>query len=169
MLWIFFSGHPRFFNQLSSGLDIIGLAGEWLTSTANTNMWVFPSLRSSCQQHVCLCYIYASVSAAQRLCKGFVWALWAGGAVFLSGLYRVMSLNAVTGPLASGCVRLHIDQPVESHVLPLQCAISRANWTRAVLSDISVWWVAHAECKGALQRNVSIDCVDTLRGFFVPI
>lgn len=34
------SGHPRFFNQLSSGLDIIGLAGEWLTSTANTNMWV---------------------------------------------------------------------------------------------------------------------------------
>ena len=31
-------GHPRFFNQLSTGLDIIGLAGEWLTSTANTNM-----------------------------------------------------------------------------------------------------------------------------------
>uniref|UniRef100_A0A8C1XJI2 Glutamate decarboxylase 1b n=1 Tax=Cyprinus carpio TaxID=7962 RepID=A0A8C1XJI2_CYPCA len=27
------TGHPRFFNQLSSGLDIIGLAGEWLTST----------------------------------------------------------------------------------------------------------------------------------------
>lgn len=37
---LFFLGHPRFFNQLSSGLDIIGLAGEWLTSTANTNMWV---------------------------------------------------------------------------------------------------------------------------------
>ncbi|KAK3574678.1 hypothetical protein QTP86_012451 [Hemibagrus guttatus] len=32
------TGHPRFFNQLSTGLDIIGLAGEWLTSTANTNM-----------------------------------------------------------------------------------------------------------------------------------
>uniref|UniRef100_A0A672T694 Glutamate decarboxylase 1 n=1 Tax=Sinocyclocheilus grahami TaxID=75366 RepID=A0A672T694_SINGR len=32
------TGHPRFFNQLSSGLDIIGLAGEWLTSTANTNI-----------------------------------------------------------------------------------------------------------------------------------
>ncbi|KAJ8337024.1 hypothetical protein SKAU_G00382440 [Synaphobranchus kaupii] len=35
------TGHPRFFNQLSSGLDIIGLAGEWLTSTANTNMFTF--------------------------------------------------------------------------------------------------------------------------------
>uniref|UniRef100_A0A8C6L2J8 Glutamate decarboxylase 1b n=2 Tax=Nothobranchius furzeri TaxID=105023 RepID=A0A8C6L2J8_NOTFU len=35
------TGHPRFFNQLSSGLDIIGLAGEWLTSTANTNMFTY--------------------------------------------------------------------------------------------------------------------------------
>ncbi|XP_019345864.2 glutamate decarboxylase 1 isoform X1 [Alligator mississippiensis] len=32
------TGHPRYFNQLSSGLDIIGLAGEWLTATANTNI-----------------------------------------------------------------------------------------------------------------------------------
>jgi len=32
------AGHPRFFNQLSTGLDVIGLAGEWLTSAANTNM-----------------------------------------------------------------------------------------------------------------------------------
>ncbi|XP_047662342.1 glutamate decarboxylase 1 isoform X1 [Tachysurus fulvidraco] len=35
------TGHPRFLNQLSSGLDIIGLAGEWLTSTANTNIFTF--------------------------------------------------------------------------------------------------------------------------------
>ncbi|CAL8343415.1 unnamed protein product [Merluccius merluccius] len=35
------TGHPRFFNQLSSGLDLIGLAGEWLTSTANTNMFTY--------------------------------------------------------------------------------------------------------------------------------
>lgn len=32
------TGHPRFFNQLSTGLDIIALAGDWLSSTANTNM-----------------------------------------------------------------------------------------------------------------------------------
>uniref|UniRef100_A0A674BYQ9 Glutamate decarboxylase 1 n=1 Tax=Salmo trutta TaxID=8032 RepID=A0A674BYQ9_SALTR len=35
------TGHPRFFNQLSTGLDIIGLSGEWLTSTANTNMFTY--------------------------------------------------------------------------------------------------------------------------------
>jgi len=35
------TGHPRFFNQLSSGLDTIALAGEWLTATANTNMFTY--------------------------------------------------------------------------------------------------------------------------------
>ncbi|KAL3054317.1 hypothetical protein OYC64_006611 [Pagothenia borchgrevinki] len=35
------TGHPRFLNQLSSGLDVIGVAGEWLTSAANTNMFTY--------------------------------------------------------------------------------------------------------------------------------
>lgn len=35
------SGHPRFLNQLSTGLDIFSMAGEWLTATANTNMFTF--------------------------------------------------------------------------------------------------------------------------------
>lgn len=34
-------GHPYFFNQLSSGLDIVSMAGEWLTATANTNMFTY--------------------------------------------------------------------------------------------------------------------------------
>jgi glutamate decarboxylase len=32
------TGHPRFFNQISCGLDLVSMAGEWLTATANTNM-----------------------------------------------------------------------------------------------------------------------------------
>ncbi|GFT07863.1 glutamate decarboxylase [Nephila pilipes] len=35
------TGHPHFFNQLSSGLDVVGMAGEWLTATANTNMFTY--------------------------------------------------------------------------------------------------------------------------------
>ncbi|XP_043921106.1 glutamate decarboxylase 1-like isoform X2 [Protopterus annectens] len=35
------TGHPRFFNQLTTGLDIVGLAGEWLTATANTNIFTY--------------------------------------------------------------------------------------------------------------------------------
>ena len=34
-------GHPRFFNQLSCGLDVTSLAGEWLTATANTNLFTY--------------------------------------------------------------------------------------------------------------------------------
>ncbi|KRY30345.1 Glutamate decarboxylase 1 [Trichinella spiralis] len=32
------TGHPRFFNQLSTGLDLISMIGEWLTATVNTNI-----------------------------------------------------------------------------------------------------------------------------------
>uniref|UniRef100_A0A1I8FFF5 Glutamate decarboxylase 1 n=1 Tax=Macrostomum lignano TaxID=282301 RepID=A0A1I8FFF5_9PLAT len=35
------TGHPRFFNQLSSGLDVIAMAGEWLTAATNTNMFTY--------------------------------------------------------------------------------------------------------------------------------
>lgn len=37
----FFAGHPHFFNQLSTGLDLVSMAGEWLTATANTNMFTY--------------------------------------------------------------------------------------------------------------------------------
>ncbi|XP_046398410.1 glutamate decarboxylase [Ischnura elegans] len=35
------TGHPWFFNQLSCGLDVVSMAGEWLTATANTNMFTY--------------------------------------------------------------------------------------------------------------------------------
>ncbi|KAI1289556.1 Glutamate decarboxylase [Halotydeus destructor] len=35
------TGHPHYFNQISCGLDIVSMAGEWLTATANTNMFTY--------------------------------------------------------------------------------------------------------------------------------
>ncbi|CEF66150.1 Glutamate decarboxylase 1 [Strongyloides ratti] len=35
------TGHPRFFNQNFSGLDIICMAGEWATATTNTSMYTY--------------------------------------------------------------------------------------------------------------------------------
>nr|WDE40210.1 glutamate decarboxylase-like protein [Schizocardium californicum] len=35
------TAHPRFFNQLSSGLDTLSLAGEWLTAAVNTNIFTY--------------------------------------------------------------------------------------------------------------------------------
>uniref|UniRef100_A0A914VWI9 Glutamate decarboxylase n=1 Tax=Plectus sambesii TaxID=2011161 RepID=A0A914VWI9_9BILA len=35
------TGHPRFFNQISCGLDLVSMVGEWLTATCNTNMFTY--------------------------------------------------------------------------------------------------------------------------------
>uniref|UniRef100_A0A6A7G8R8 Glutamate decarboxylase-like n=1 Tax=Hirondellea gigas TaxID=1518452 RepID=A0A6A7G8R8_9CRUS len=35
------TGHPRFMNQLSCGLEVISLGGEWLTAAANINMFTY--------------------------------------------------------------------------------------------------------------------------------
>lgn len=35
------TGHPRYMNQLSCGLDMITLAADWLISTANTNAFTY--------------------------------------------------------------------------------------------------------------------------------
>lgn len=35
------TGHPHFFNQLSTGVDVVGVAGAWLSATANTNMFTY--------------------------------------------------------------------------------------------------------------------------------
>ncbi len=35
------SGHPRFINQLTQGVDIISLVGEIITSSVNANMFTY--------------------------------------------------------------------------------------------------------------------------------
>jgi len=36
-----FLGHPRFINQLSQGVDMISLIGEFITSSVNANMFTY--------------------------------------------------------------------------------------------------------------------------------
>lgn len=35
------TAHPRNFNQISQGLDLISLVGEWVTAATNTNMFTY--------------------------------------------------------------------------------------------------------------------------------
>lgn len=35
------TGHPHYVSRLSTGLDIVGLAGEWITAAANSNMGTY--------------------------------------------------------------------------------------------------------------------------------
>ncbi len=40
-IFILFLAHPRFYNQIFSGIDPAGLAGQFLTATVNTSMYTF--------------------------------------------------------------------------------------------------------------------------------
>merc|ERR1712127_32835 len=35
------TAHPRNFNQISQGVDLVSLVGEWITATTNTNMFTY--------------------------------------------------------------------------------------------------------------------------------
>ncbi|GFS16193.1 glutamate decarboxylase [Elysia marginata] len=35
------TGHPHFLNQLSTGVDVVGVAGAWLAAAVNTNMFTY--------------------------------------------------------------------------------------------------------------------------------
>ncbi|RUS91222.1 hypothetical protein EGW08_001028, partial [Elysia chlorotica] len=35
------TGHPHFLNQLSTGVDVVGVAGTWLAAAVNTNMFTY--------------------------------------------------------------------------------------------------------------------------------
>ncbi|KAK3725736.1 hypothetical protein RRG08_012818 [Elysia crispata] len=35
------TGHPHFLNQLSTGVDVVGVAGTWLAASVNTNMFTY--------------------------------------------------------------------------------------------------------------------------------
>ncbi|XP_055860975.1 glutamate decarboxylase 1-like [Biomphalaria glabrata] len=35
------TGHPHFLNQLSTGIDVVGVAGAWTASAANTNLFTY--------------------------------------------------------------------------------------------------------------------------------
>jgi glutamate decarboxylase len=39
--FVFLKGHPRFFNQLFAGVDIVALVGDWLSSVTNTSVYTF--------------------------------------------------------------------------------------------------------------------------------
>ncbi|XP_030629393.1 glutamate decarboxylase 1 [Chanos chanos] len=80
------TGHPRFFNQLSSGLDIVGLAGEWLTSTANTNLITY---------EISPVFLLMEEVLLQKMCGIIGWSEEEGDGVFspggtMSNLYSVL-------------------------------------------------------------------------------
>ncbi|CAF1259595.1 unnamed protein product [Didymodactylos carnosus] len=86
------SGHPRFINQLSQGLDMLSLAAEIITSTTNSNMFTYEVAPVyNCMEETVLRYM-------RELCgwKNGDGVLAPGGAV--SNLYAVLTARHYAYP-----------------------------------------------------------------------
>ncbi|CAF2354770.1 unnamed protein product [Rotaria sp. Silwood2] len=93
------SGHPRFINQLSQGVDIISLVGEIITASINANMFtyevapVFNLMEESILAHM---RQYCGWSNENSLLKNGDGVLAPGGA--LSNLYAVLAARHYAYP-----------------------------------------------------------------------
>ncbi|WAR04442.1 DCE1-like protein, partial [Mya arenaria] len=86
------TAHPHFLNQLSTGIDIIGLAAEWVTAAANTNMFTY---------EIAPVFTLMEETVLQRMKQLIGWsdgdAIFApGGAI--SNLYGLMVARHVADP-----------------------------------------------------------------------
>uniref|UniRef100_A0A183C478 Glutamate decarboxylase 1 n=1 Tax=Globodera pallida TaxID=36090 RepID=A0A183C478_GLOPA len=80
------TGHPRFFNQISCGLDLVAMAGEWLTATSNTNMFTY---------EISPVFILMEKEVTQRMVELIGWPN-GGDAVFSPGgaIANMYAMNA---------------------------------------------------------------------------
>ncbi|XP_052253177.1 glutamate decarboxylase 1-like [Dreissena polymorpha] len=86
------TAHPRFLNQLSTGIDIIGLAGEWVTAAANTNMFTY---------EIAPVFTLMEETVLQRMKQLIGWsdgdAIFAPGGA-MSNLYAVLTARHLVCP-----------------------------------------------------------------------
>uniref|UniRef100_A0A7E5A0A1 Glutamate decarboxylase 1 n=1 Tax=Panagrellus redivivus TaxID=6233 RepID=A0A7E5A0A1_PANRE len=81
------TGHPRFFNQISCGLDLVSMAGEWLTATANTNMFTY---------EISPVFILMEKEVIRRMIDLIGWGPDQGDAIFTPGgaIANMYAVNA---------------------------------------------------------------------------
>ncbi len=95
----FLTGHPRFINQLSQGVDMISLVGEIITSSVNTNMFtyevapVFNLMEESVLAHMRQCCGWSNDESSSKNGDG---VLAPGGAI--SNLYAVLAARQYAFP-----------------------------------------------------------------------
>ncbi|EPY82719.1 glutamate decarboxylase 1-like protein [Camelus ferus] len=89
------TGHPRYFNQLSSGLDVIGLAGEWLTATANTNIKTFGYTKIRFTYEIAPVFTVMETVLLKKMCDIIGWGETEADGIFspggsISNLYGIL-------------------------------------------------------------------------------
>ncbi|VDK81477.1 unnamed protein product [Onchocerca ochengi] len=125
------TGHPRFFNQISCGLDLVSLAGEWLTATANTNMFTY---------EIAPVFILMEKEVANKMAELIGWqnsdAIFApGGAI--SNLY---AMNAARHARFPRC------KPLGQSDLPVLCAFTSEDSHYSIKGAAAVMGIGTDNC-----------------------
>lgn len=105
------TGHPRFFNQISCGLDLISMAGEWLTATCNTNMFTY---------EISPVFILMEKEVIRRMIQLIGWPDGEGDAIFSPG-------GAIANMYAMNAARHRIfprAKPLGMNSVPTLCAFT---------------------------------------------
>ncbi|VDK70644.1 unnamed protein product [Litomosoides sigmodontis] len=125
------TGHPRFFNQISCGLDLISMAGEWLTATANTNMFTY---------EIAPVFILMEKEVTKKMAELIGWqdsdAIFApGGAI--SNLY---AMNAARHSRFPRC------KPLGQSDLPTLCAFTSEDSHYSIKGAAAVMGIGTDNC-----------------------
>uniref|UniRef100_A0A8C1YWV3 Zgc:163121 n=1 Tax=Cyprinus carpio TaxID=7962 RepID=A0A8C1YWV3_CYPCA len=161
------TGHPRFFNQLSTGLDIIGLAGEWLTSTANTNMFTY---------EISPVFILMEEVVLRKMHSIIGWPEEDGDGIFcpggtMSNLYSVLLARFHLFPVVkthgmSAIPRLALF--TSAHVHNLIIVSSTLSGGKMILSELNSS-IETAKSKGLVPFYVNATAGTTVYGAFDPL
>uniref|UniRef100_A0A9R1SPS4 Glutamate decarboxylase 3 n=2 Tax=Cyprinus carpio TaxID=7962 RepID=A0A9R1SPS4_CYPCA len=168
------TGHPRFFNQLSTGLDIIGLAGEWLTSTANTNMFTY---------EISPVFILMEEVVLRKMHSIIGWPEEDGDGIFcpggtMSNLYSVLLARFHLFPVVkthgmSAIPRLALFTSAHVHNLIIFTQINTTFWFLSVrgkmISSELNSSIETAKSKGLVPFYVNATAGTTVYGAFDPL
>ncbi|CAJ0942109.1 unnamed protein product, partial [Mesorhabditis belari] len=127
------TGHPRFFNQISCGLDLVSMAGEWLTATANTNMFTY---------EIAPVYILMEKEVLRKMWEAIGWDPEKSDGIFAPG-------GAIANLYAMNTARHHMF-PRSKHLgngeIPILCCFTSQDCHYSIKSAASVTGIGSDHC-----------------------
>ncbi|KAI1729293.1 pyridoxal-dependent decarboxylase conserved domain-containing protein [Ditylenchus destructor] len=127
------TGHPRFFNQISCGLDLVSMAGEWLTATCNTNMFTY---------EIAPVFILMEKEIIQRMIELIGWPAGEGDAIFSPG-------GAIANLYAMNAARHHHfprAKPLGMTSVPTLCAFTSEDCHYSIKGAAAVLGIGTDNC-----------------------
>uniref|UniRef100_A0AC35F161 Glutamate decarboxylase n=1 Tax=Panagrolaimus sp. PS1159 TaxID=55785 RepID=A0AC35F161_9BILA len=135
------TGHPRFFNQISCGLDLVSMAGEWLTATTNTNMFTY---------EISPVFILMEKEVTSKMIELIGWAPDQGDAIFTPG-GAIANLYAVNAARHFHYPRV---KPLGMSEVPTLCTFTSEDSHYSIKSAAAVCGIGTDHCFNIPTDNI---------------